>query len=164
MRGILNLYPQLGVHRGMHQPKEAIFKLIACAHEQINRRLQARLDAAGVPLTADQFRIMQRLWEAEGTNQQQLACALRRNRGSVTRILDVLERKGLVCRRCDDGDKRVNKVCLTAEGRRWQHSACTAASQALADASQGLHALQQDQLQAALRVVIQNLEAAPIHA
>lgn len=143
----------------MYHTDQAISRLIGSTHELLSRRLQANLEANSVPLTAEQFQIMCWLWDKDGINQQQLASAMRRNRGSVTRILDVLERKGLVSRKCDDADRRVNKVCLTDEGVRWRDEARRLAMETLNTALNGLQESELEAASKALRKMIVNLEA-----
>lgn len=142
----------------MYHSDESLSRLLGSAHELLIRRLHHNLEQAQVPLTAEQFQVMCWLWDEEGVNQQQLAGCIRRNRGSVTRILDVLERKGLVCRKCDDSDRRVNKVCLTDEGRKWKDTARGIANQTLAQMLQPLDEAAQAQLRVYLKAVVAQLE------
>ncbi len=52
----------------------------------------------------------------DGVRQTELAGALDIQSASLVRLIDQLERSGLVERRVDAGDRRVNRVFLTAAG------------------------------------------------
>ena len=56
----------------------------------------------------------------DGVRQKELATALGIEGPSLVRLLDTLERRGLLERREDDADRRVRGIHLTAAGRELQ--------------------------------------------
>jgi len=57
------------------------------------------------------------LWEGDSLPQCKLAESLERDRASVTRILDTLERDGLLVRVSNAADRRMFSIELTELGR-----------------------------------------------
>jgi DNA-binding MarR family transcriptional regulator len=78
--------------------------------------MQQRLSNAGAH--HGEFMSLRLLATSEGASQSDLAETLHLSRPRVTRILQGLEKAGVVTREVDPGDQRVTRVFLTAEGRR----------------------------------------------
>jgi len=53
------------------------------------------------------------LWQQDKVTQKAIADATYKDRPSITRLLDNMEKQGLVTRSQDSIDRRTNKVCLT---------------------------------------------------
>lgn len=77
---------------------------------------QKSLQEHGYNITGDQWVILKRLHESPGSLQKDLASATYKDPASVTRTLDLLEKKGLVMRKADPEDRRGFEVYLTKEG------------------------------------------------
>ena len=75
-------------------------------------------DAGHVDMTPEQWSVMARLFEQEGMNQCQLGEKTLKDRHNITRILNRLEKKGLIERRRCAGDNRSFRIYLTATGRK----------------------------------------------
>lgn len=71
-------------------------------------------------VTIDQWVLLCALWEADGISQAALTDRTFKDRPTVTRMLDLLETKGLVFRRRSEKDRRIFEVHLTKEGRAFQ--------------------------------------------
>ena len=56
------------------------------------------------------------LWEKSSISQQNIADIIQKDKNSVTKIIDSLEKKNLVIRVVDKNDRRINKIELTEEG------------------------------------------------
>jgi DNA-binding MarR family transcriptional regulator len=97
----------------------------------ITRRLEKELRAADLPVTPEQFRILTELWTQDGITQIQLAARGKRDRASITRIVDLLEEKELIARHDDPNDRRVKLICLTPAGRGLEQQARPAAQRAI---------------------------------
>ena len=67
----------------------------------------------GVPLTPEQFMLIDLLWNEGEMTQQQLANQLKKDKNSVTMLVVAIESKGLVVRRQNTLDRRSNTVVLT---------------------------------------------------
>ncbi len=70
----------------------------------------------GINLTAEQFLVMDTLWNEGALTQQNIAYIIQKDKNSVTQFIDNLEKKGLVVRSVDKGDRRVNNIVVTETG------------------------------------------------
>ena len=71
----------------------------------------------GVNLTAEQYLVMDTLWNEGTLTQQAIAFIIQKDKNSVTQFIDNLEKKGLVTRSVAKEDRRVNNIVVTEEGR-----------------------------------------------
>lgn len=83
----------------------------------VNRFLSQQLNANNIPLTREQWSILAVLWNKDGASQQMIADATYRDKPSITRLVDRLEKEDLVERRNDPNDRRLNLIFLTKKGK-----------------------------------------------
>ena len=69
-----------------------------------------------VNLTAEQYLVMDTLWNEGTLTQQAIAFIIQKDKNSVTQFIDNLEKKGLVTRSVAKDDRRVNNIVVTPEG------------------------------------------------
>ena len=69
-----------------------------------------------VNLTAEQYLVMDTLWNEGTLTQQAIAFIIQKDKNSVTQFIDNLEKKGLVTRSVAKEDRRVNNIVVTPEG------------------------------------------------
>ncbi len=91
------------------------FITLARANDALASSLQREL--AGTRLTPSQFGVMEALLHLGPLCQGELAAKLLRACGSITAVVEGLERKGLVERKREADDKRFVRVALTGKGR-----------------------------------------------
>ena len=92
--------------------KEVIIELHLTGYK-IKRYIASMLRQQGVPLTPEQFMLIDLLWNEGEMTQQRLANQLKKDKNSVTMLVDAIESKGLVVRRQNTLDRRSNTVVLT---------------------------------------------------
>lgn len=80
---------------------------------KLKQFLAAKLRQMDVPLTPEQFMLIDLLWNQGEMTQQQLADQLQKDKNSVTKLVDAIERKGFVVRRQNKHDRRANILVLT---------------------------------------------------
>jgi DNA-binding MarR family transcriptional regulator len=78
--------------------------------------LMHRLEASGIDMTIEQFKVMVVLWKEKASTQQAIADFVGKDKTSVTRLIAGLEKRSLVTRTTDANDKRCNLVALTPQG------------------------------------------------
>ena len=85
---------------------------------KLKQFIAAKLRQMEVPLTPEQFILIDLLWNQGSMSQQQLADQMQKDKNSVTKLVDALERKGFVVREQNRQDRRSNTLVLTekAEG------------------------------------------------
>ena len=69
-----------------------------------------------VNLTAEQYLVMDTLWNEGTLTQQAISFIIQKDKNSVTQFIDNLEKKGLVTRSVAKDDRRVNNIVVTKEG------------------------------------------------
>ncbi len=82
--------------------------LIKCFAKELTRN--------GINLTPEQYLVMDILWDAEVMSQQAIADIIQKDKNSVTKFIDSLEKKGLVYRQVNKTDRRVNNIVVSEEG------------------------------------------------
>src|SRR3982750_2407363 len=83
------------------------------ASTAIARRLQKKFNNSVLNLTIEQWSVLYHLWKHDGLSQQELCNSTFRDKPSITRLVDNLEKAGFVKRVGDENDRRINKVFLT---------------------------------------------------
>lgn len=84
--------------------------LSACRYKQYVSRL---LRKNSIDLTPEQFLLIDLLWNQGCMSQQAIADTIEKDKNSVAKLVDGLERKQLVRRVRDEKDRRSNLVTLT---------------------------------------------------
>ena len=82
----------------------------------INRALLRAFAQEDVNITTEQWSVMSCLWHEEKITQQQLCDLTSKNKPSMTRLIDNLEKNNLVFRHSHPTDRRVNLIHLTKAG------------------------------------------------
>jgi DNA-binding MarR family transcriptional regulator len=84
---------------------------------QMKAALQRAFQSKGFDLTPEQWGVLNRVWENEGIHQSILAERTGKDRHNITRILNLLEKKGLTKRVPDPDDRRRYNIYLSGAGR-----------------------------------------------
>ena len=85
---------------------------------KLKQFLASKLKQLGVPLTPEQFMLIDLLWNHGEMSQQQLAGMMHKDKNSVTKLVDAIERKGFVVRRQNKNDRRSNTLVLTEKANQ----------------------------------------------
>ena len=108
------------------------------ASTAIGRRLQKNFKQAGIEITIEQWSVLYHLWKEDGQSQQQLCEATFRDKPSITRLVDNLEKLLLVNRVPAKNDRRIKLICLTKEAANLQDKTMMVANQTLNEALEGV--------------------------
>ena len=100
-----------------HSLSPPIIPLMGKTMKHINALLVAKLSVAGVDLTKNQVILLRRISEGPKP-QSSLALITERDKGCLTRLIQSMEKKGLVLPVVSKEDKREKYVKLTPEGER----------------------------------------------
>lgn len=82
-------------------------------HRQINRNFISE----GFEITSEQWSVLVFLYHCDSKSQNEIAEKTFRDKVSVTKIIDNLEKRGLVFRTHDENDRRVKRIVLSKEGK-----------------------------------------------
>lgn len=100
----------------MFQPQDSIGFQLGVIYRKVSNRLAAKLK--DYDLTPEQWSVMCCICFKEGMNQKEIAERTVKDQPTVTRILNVLHRKGLIMRSSDHADKRAYLIYPTEKGRQ----------------------------------------------
>lgn len=128
------------------------------ASTAIARRLQKNFKQSGIDITIEQWSVLYHLWKQEGQSQQQLCDATFRDKPSITRLVDNLEKLKLVKRVASKNDRRINLIYLTKEAMQLQQKTMELANQTLNEALIGVTSGQIDVAKEVLQTVYDNLK------
>ena len=122
-------------------------------------RREFELRAAPLDITSAQLQVLRRLWQGDGITTSVLTCDCASDGGTVTGVLDRLERKALIRRERSHADRRVVQIWLTDAGRELEKPLMRIIEEINEMALVGLDESAQQQLIGALEKVADNLGA-----
>lgn len=100
------------------------FVIEDCMGHVIGRTVQSiknlifrEFKAKNFNITPEQWAVMSYLHKEDGLYQKQIADFLFKDKPTVTRILDILEKRNLIIRISDEKDRRKFKIYLTQDGK-----------------------------------------------
>lgn len=128
------------------------------ASTAIARRLQKNFKTNGVDITIEQWSVLYHLWKQDGVNQQELCNATFRDKPSITRLVDNLEKLKLVKRVSSKEDRRRNLIFLTETAKKLQDQSMELANQTLNEALEGVASEDIELCKAVLQKVYDNLK------
>jgi DNA-binding MarR family transcriptional regulator len=90
--------------------------LIGKVSSAINRTFLRAFASEGIEITTEQWSVLACLWKTDGVTQQDLCNLTSKDKPSMTRLIDKLERRKLVNRISSIYDRRINLIQLTEAG------------------------------------------------
>jgi DNA-binding MarR family transcriptional regulator len=104
-----------------HATRENLGYLLAKASQRWNERLQQGFAEAGFPeVKASYGSVLIPLLEEDGLRMGEIARRARLSKQTMTTMVRLCEREGLVERRSDLDDRRATRVHLTEKARRFE--------------------------------------------
>lgn len=128
------------------------------ASTAIARRLQKNFKQSSIDITIEQWSVLYHLWKQDGLSQQQLCGATFRDKPSITRLLNNLEKSKLVKRVTDKSDRRINLIYLTKEATLLQEKTMNIANQTLNESLKGVSNAKIEVAKEVLQIVYDNLK------
>jgi DNA-binding MarR family transcriptional regulator len=128
------------------------------ASTAIARRLQKKLNAAGLNLTIEQWSVLYHLWKLDGQSQQELCNATFRDKPSITRLVDNMEKLNLVRRVAAENDRRINLIYLTKQAQKLEEETMRLADETLNEALETVPADKIEVCKEVLQIVYDNLK------
>ena len=128
------------------------------ASTAVARRLQKNFKDAEIEITIEQWSVLYHLWKEDGQSQQQLCEATFRDKPSITRLVDNLEKSKLVKRVASKNDRRSNLIFLTKEAKNLEQKTMDVANRTLNEALEGVPNGQIEIAKEVLQKVYDNLK------
>ncbi len=100
----------------------------------INRKLYRNFRLHSLEITPEQWTVLIFLWKRDGVTQQELCNATFKDKPSMTRLIDNMEKQHLVVRISDKADRRTNLIHLTKTGKELEERANVVVEKTLREA------------------------------
>jgi DNA-binding MarR family transcriptional regulator len=139
--------------------QDVLFYSLESAIKAYRRFAQARLSAAGIDITIDQWLVLKTIHESADVTLQQVGAAVFKDFASVTRIVQLLERKGLLLRKPHPTDGRRSELVLTGAGELVIRTVEPIAQANRRQALDGIDAEEVARLRAVLKRITENCDA-----
>ena len=124
----------------------------------INRKLIRNFRKNDIDITPEQWTVLIFLWEKDGVTQQELCNATFKDKPSMTRLIDNMEKQHLVVRIANKEDRRTNLIHLTKTGKDLETNARLIANRTLVEALRGLTFDELTVSQEVLRKIFNNIK------
>ena len=102
------------------QNEEVFSILTGKISSAINRTFLRSFANEGIEITTEQWSVLACLWQKDKVTQQALCTLTLKDKPSMTRLIDKLEKANLVTRVSDHYDRRTNLIHLTEMGTALQ--------------------------------------------
>ena len=138
--------------------KEALGHFMGRTTRAMSRMLQNNFINAGYDITIEQWVIIVNLNRKDGQFQQQLANNTYKNKTSVTRMINSLQKKKIVERLSDPKDLRQKRIYLTDNGRQLFKDLTPLARKVQEEATQGIEPDEMESCKNILLKIYGNIE------
>ena len=133
------------------------FILYRCAIAFRNELSKEFQKALGEEVSADFWFILSALWEEDNLSHSMLAERVNRDKASLSRTLDIMEKNGLVKRLAVANDKRGSKIALTRKANDLRNKATETAISFTQNGLKGLSPIEVKELIRMLNQVFSNI-------
>jgi DNA-binding MarR family transcriptional regulator len=140
--------------------EKAIAFWLLRASAGVRSELYRAFRVLGLEMTPEQWEILGRLWAVDQLSQRELCALTRKDKPTISRILDVMEARGWVRRTPAPDDARSHLIALTPAGRRLEAKALPVAKQVVGKLEGDLTEKELRTLRGLLQRVAANLEGA----
>lgn len=141
---------------------ESLHYLLLANHLTFQKALMSRIKDTG--LTPGQPKVLDYLRCHDGAVQKDIAAACRIEPATITSVLLGMERKQLICRQAQNGNRRSLSVFLTDQGKTLAEQVAAEFAAIEAQAYQGFSQAEQTQLRALLERVQENMTEKKAHS
>jgi len=102
--------------------------------------------------------ILEELWNQDGIIQQDLAISIIKDKATIARALELMEKKNIIVRIKDEKDKRNKKIFLTYKGNQLQGQVLFHLAAVFNDAKQSITKEEMDNCLKTLEKIYHNLK------
>ncbi len=143
-----------------YDPEQSASNLIHRLGRLIRQGAAQYLVDQGAGVTPEQWGLLVKLAASLGATQVSLADPLLKDHANITRMLDGLQRRGLIRRRPNPGDRRSHHIHLTDAGREFVDDLLPGVLEQKARWFEGMNQAQLDQLVELLKLLEANIRDA----
>lgn len=99
------------------KPEDSFGFLMNRAGRALSNKLREKLAKTGLELPLEHLIILFHLWNQDGRSQKDIVDRVFKDKTTITRALDSLEKLNLLLRIPDESDKRSKRIFLTHKGK-----------------------------------------------
>jgi DNA-binding MarR family transcriptional regulator len=141
-----------------HVIDSSIGYLVGRTSRAIIKRLTKKFTDAGFDVSYEQWSILIHLYRRDGLTQQELSKLAVKDKASITRLLNVLEKKNIVLRIPDRSDKRSKLVYLTNKAKELKEDLIGLVEEMLREAEMGISFEEMEQCRTTLNKIFSNFD------
>ncbi len=119
--------------------------------------LSKSLAQDGIPLSTEQYRVLYKIWEYDGSTQKELADKLHQDKSNISRLVTHLEAQKYVDRKFSPGSSKSYALSITESGVECLIRCVKQAEVTLDKSIAGLSAAEVAAFRSVLTVMIRNL-------
>ena len=131
--------------------------LINSAHRAMTKRFVQNSHKAGLDISQDQWMVLGPIWKNKAISQKEIAEYCGKDKTSVTKIIDTLEKKSYVVRFPDQIDQRIKRVVLSNKGKKLMNDVMPVIEQTHNDVRIGISDKEIEALKTILNKIYNNL-------
>lgn len=137
--------------------KNTIGFLLGHTCREMKNTMTKAFSEAGLNITSEQWHLLMSLWAKDGRGQNELISFVIKEKTTVTRLIDGLEKRNLIYRVNDRHDRRKKHVFLTQEGKELKQKVMPVAVATMEKTVEGLEIQEIEILKTLLNRVLENL-------
>ena len=115
--------------------------------------------SAGINISQDQWLVLGPVWKTEGISQKDIAEYCGKDKTSVTKIIDTLEKRNLMVRVPDQLDQRIKRVFLSNKGKEMMKSSLPIMEQTSNEVRKGITDQEINLFKTVLNKIYKNITA-----
>ena len=117
-----------------------------------------QLNANSCPVTPEQYTVLEVLINNDALYQRQISAITLKDRGNVTRILNILENLGCITKKADANGRKIYKIYITEKGKKIYEETKPVILKTWADCIEGLTEEEILQCSRTLEKITENLK------
>ena len=136
---------------------ESIGFIIVKSGRLIENKMRINFDKANLNITPQQWSVLTHLWSNEGVTQQKLADVFSKDKTSITRLLNNMEKADLIKRERVTKDKRNKKIYVTDRSKLLKEESIKIAEKTLIELLTGIDPKELKLTKKVLKQIVANL-------
>ena len=141
----------------MENIENVIFYTIDKSLKTYMKYAQRQLKKAGFSITVYQWLVLKYIQEFPQISQQELSRRVFKDQASVTRMIDLLVKQGMITRETSENDRRRNFLTVTPEGMKTLEEIWPVILKNRATALNGIEPHELETLKKTLQTIIENV-------
>ncbi len=132
--------------------------LIVKAGRLVENRLRLNFESENISITPQQWSVLTYLWNEDGISQQKLANVFSKDKTSMTRLLNNMEKNNFIIRKAGTKDKRNKNIFLTEKSKQLKDNSIRIAQETLSEILDGIETVDIKVSKRVLKEVCLNIE------